>query len=567
MAVIEVVNLTYHYPASTGPALHNLSFQVGEGEMVAIIGGNNAGKSTLCYTLSGYAPHFFQGKLAGVVRVLGQETAVTPLPQLVTQIGLVFQNPAAQMSGARFSVAEEVAFGLENLGVPRADIGERVTQALALAGVANLAERPPLALSGGQQQRVALAAMLALQLPILVLDEPTAQLDPQGNTAVFTLLRRLSQQRTTLVMATHKLEWVAAVADRVLLLHDGELIANGSPHTILTRPDLPAFGLRPLRYTEAARLARKQGLWPADYPLPVTLETAVAGFAPQAPPKTHHSLPDIGSGFRSTATPQIQLKDIHFQYTAGVHALRGISLSIMAGEQVAIIGPNGSGKTTLVKHLNGLLRPTQGQVQIGDWLASQHTVAQLAHRIAYLFQNPGEQLCQRTVWAEVAFGPRHLNCPATEVTRRVTAALEAVALTAAAHTNPYDLNLSERRRVALAAVIAMETPIIVLDEPTLGQDAFFLERLASLLAEWRAARRTVLAISHDMEFVAEQFGRLVALHEGQIVADGPTWPLLADGAWEEETAVTLPQLLRLARRLGFVPDGPTAVEFLAAYCQ
>jgi energy-coupling factor transport system ATP-binding protein len=234
---------------------------------------------------------------------------------------------------------------------------------------------------------------------------------------------------------------------------------------------------------------------------------------------------------------------------------------------VAIVGPNGSGKTTLVKHLNGLLRPTQGQVRIGDWLASQHTVAQLARRVAYLFQNPDEQLRQRTVWAEVAFGPRQLSCPAAEVRRRVAAALEALGLAAEAQTNPYDLNLTERRRVALAAVLAMETPIIVLDEPTLGQDAFFLERLAALLAEWRAAGRTVLTISHDMEFVAEQFERLVALHDGQIVADGLTWRLLADGAWEGETAVALPQLLQLSRRLGFMADGPTAVEFLAAYCR
>lgn len=565
MAVIEAVNLTYRYPASDRPALRDLSFEVVAGELVAVIGANNAGKSTLCYALSGYAPHFFQGKLTGVVRVMGRETAVTPLPHLVTQIGLVFQNSAAQMSGARFTVAEEVAFGLENLGVPPEEIGERVAQALALAGIADLAERPPLALSGGQQQRVALAAMLAMKLPILALDEPTAQLDPPGSAAVFALLRRLSQQGTTLVVATHKLEWVAAYADRVLLLHDGALVAAGPPQTILTRPDLPALGLRPLRYTEVARLAGERGIWPADIPLPITLETAVAGLAPKTSPKSPPSLSPSSSSSRSSS--QIELEAIHFHYPDGLHALRGVSLSVAPGEQVAIVGPNGSGKTTLVKHLNGLLRPTQGRARIGDWTTSQHTVAQLARRVAYLFQNPDEQLCQRTVWAEVAFGPRHLGCPAAEVRRRADAALEALGLAAEAQTNPYDLNLTERRRVTLAAVMAMETPIIVLDEPTLGQDAFFLERLAALLAQWRAAGRTVLTISHDMEFVAEHFERLVALRDGQIVADGPTWRLLADGAWEEETAVALPQLLRLSRRLGFVADGPTAVEFLAAYCR
>lgn len=278
MAIIEVANLTYHYPASSPAALREVTFRIKPGELVAIVGANKAGKSTLCYALTGYIPHFFQGQMAGTVMVAGSETAVTPLAHLVTQVGLVFQNPATQMSGARFSVAEEVAFGLENLGTPPADIGPRVAEAMALAGISDLAERPPLALSGGQQQRVALATMLAMKLPMLVLDEPTAQLDPVGSTAVFALLQRLSRQGMTLLLATHKLEWAAAFADRVLLLHDGQLVAAGSPQAVLTRPDLAELGLRPLRYTEAARLAQAEGLWPSDLPLPVTLAAAAAGF-------------------------------------------------------------------------------------------------------------------------------------------------------------------------------------------------------------------------------------------------------------------------------------------------
>lgn len=278
MAVIEVANLTYHYPASSPAALREVTFRIKPGELVAIVGANKAGKSTLCYALTGYIPHFFQGQMAGTVKVGGLETAVTPLAHLVTKVGLVFQNPATQMSGARFTVAEEVAFGLENLGTPPADIGPRVAEAMALAGISDLAERSPLALSGGQQQRVALATMLAMKLPMLVLDEPTAQLDPVGSTAVFALLQRLSRQGMTLLLATHKLEWAAAFADRVLLLHDGQLVAAGSPQAVLTRPDLPDLGLRPLRYTEAARLAQAEGLWPSDLPLPVTLAAAAAGF-------------------------------------------------------------------------------------------------------------------------------------------------------------------------------------------------------------------------------------------------------------------------------------------------
>lgn len=260
---------------------------------------------------------------------------------------------------------------------------------------------------------------------------------------------------------------------------------------------------------------------------------------------------------------RIQLTDLHYHYPDGTAALRGVSLSIAPGEQVAIVGPNGSGKTTLAKHLNGLLRPTKGEVTIGDWPAGRYSVGQLARRVAYLFQNPDEQICQRSVWAEVAFGPRHLGCAAKEMTRRVENALAMVGLTAVAQTHPYDLNVTERRQVALAAVLAMETPVIVLDEPTLGQDAFFLARLKALLAQWRAAGRVVIAISHDIEFVAEHFTRLIVLQEGRILADGATWPLLTEMNRGGKTAVLPPQLLRLAQRLGITPSGPTAEAFIA----
>lgn len=590
MALIEVTGLTYTYPTGRQPALSDVSFAVEAGELVAILGANNAGKSTLCYALSGYVPHFFQGKMQGRVVVAGQETAVTPLPHLVSQIGLVFQNPANQMTGARFTVAEEVAFGLENLGVPPVEIGARVAEALALAGVADLAERAPLALSGGQQQRVALAAMLAMKLPILALDEPTSQLDPPGSTAVFTVLRHLSRQGTTLLLATHKLEWAATFADRVLLLHDGALVADGPPQAVLTHPDLTALGLRPLRYTEVARLAQTQQLWPVALPLPVTLETAVAGFKERELELEPEKVQPLNSSIRNpkpvsrypmmlsignaTRIPtyglpltntgfQIQIENLHYQYPNGVTALRDVSLEIAAGERVALIGHNGSGKTTLVKHLNGLLRPVAGRVLLGDWAAEQHTIAQLARRVAYLFQNPDEQLCQRTVWAEVAFGPRNFGCGAEEVKRRVTAALGSLGLTGQAQTNPYDLNLPERKRVALAAVAAMETPVVVLDEPTTGQDAAFAEQMAALLNDWTAAGKTVLAISHDMEFVADHFPRTVLLHEGRVVADGPTLEVL--NAPETTSIVQPPQLMRLARELDLVLGGGTAVDFLDAY--
>lgn len=268
---------------------------------------------------------------------------------------------------------------------------------------------------------------------------------------------------------------------------------------------------------------------------------------------------------------QIQIEGLHYHYAAqaggaaDVQALRGVDLTVNSGERVAIIGANGSGKTTLVKQLNGLLRPARGSVLVGDWDTGARTVAQLARRVAYLFQNPDEQLCQRTVWAEVAFGPRHLSFTRNDVQRLVREALVTVGLEPEAQVNPYDLNLSERRRVALAAVMAMDTPVIVLDEPTLGQDGFFVSRLAALLDTWQRAGKTVLAISHDMEFVADHFPRTIVMHEGKVAADGETLRVLTSAGGSGQPALQAPQLLRLARHLGLRPDGPTPADFLAAY--
>ncbi len=283
MAIVKLSEVNYRYPAhepTTAPyALTDLNLTIEEREFVAIIGANGAGKSTLCYTLAGFVPHFFKGELSGRVQVAGIETAQATLEACLTNVGLVFQNPFNQISGAKFTVYEEVAFGLENLGLARGEMKDRVDQALALTGVTDLAQRSPYALSGGQQQRVALASILAMQPKVLVLDEPTSQLDPIGTREVFQVIKTLSQQGVTIVMAEHKLEWIAEFADRVVALADGRILKQGSPREVLTAPELAEHGIHVTRYTSAARRALAQGLWPKERPLPITLTEAQAGFA------------------------------------------------------------------------------------------------------------------------------------------------------------------------------------------------------------------------------------------------------------------------------------------------
>jgi energy-coupling factor transporter ATP-binding protein EcfA2 len=281
MAIVNFKQVTYHYPLTDTPALSKVDLQVKEGEFLAIIGPNGAGKSTLCYTIAGFIPHFFKGELDGRVEVAGIETSSSNLSEWVLNVGLVFQNPFNQISGAKYTVYEEVAFGLENLGVPRAEMETRVDQALTLTGISDLADRSPYSLSGGQQQRVALTSILVMEPKVLVLDEPTSQMDPIGTREVFGVIRSLAERGMTVVMAEHKMEWVAQFADRVVALYEGKVLMNGKPRDVLTSARLVGRGFGISRYTSTAREAAKRGFWPKDLELPVTLDEAFQGFKNQ----------------------------------------------------------------------------------------------------------------------------------------------------------------------------------------------------------------------------------------------------------------------------------------------
>lgn len=278
MAIVNLQNVSYKYPLTDFLALQNIDLQVNEGEFVAIVGPNGAGKSTLCYTLAGFVPHFFKGEMTGVVEVAGVESHDSTLSEWVLNVGLAFQNPFNQISGAKYTVFEELAFGLENIGIPREEMKTRVEEAMALTGISELADRSPYSLSGGQQQRVALTSILVMQPKVLVLDEPTSQMDPIGTREVFGVIRTMAERGMTVILAEHKVEWIAQFADRVVALYAGRILLEGKPQDVLTSDSLTGKGFGISRYTSVAREAQKQGLWTRER-LPVTLNEAVAGFS------------------------------------------------------------------------------------------------------------------------------------------------------------------------------------------------------------------------------------------------------------------------------------------------
>lgn len=268
---IEVENFTYFYPGAKLPALQDLNLTIEEGEFCAVVGVNNAGKSTLCYALTGFIPHFFHGRKIGKVLINGHDTEKTSLSELVLQVGLVFQNPSNQISGAKLTVYEEIAFGLENLGLDRQEMARRTEWALRITHMEDLAHRSPYTLSGGEQQRLAIASMLAMEPGVLVLDEPTSQLDPLGSQGLFAVVRELNQRGVTVVMAEHKMERIAEFAHRIVVLKEGKVIADGRPREVFRHPHFVESGLNPSKYTIAARRLEELNRWtkPGDYPITI----------------------------------------------------------------------------------------------------------------------------------------------------------------------------------------------------------------------------------------------------------------------------------------------------------
>jgi energy-coupling factor transporter ATP-binding protein EcfA2 len=560
---IELTAATYRYAGASRAALSGVDLVARPGEVTGLAGANEAGKSTLCLVASGLAPVAIGGRLEGSARLDGTETRSLPPHELAQRCGIVFQDSATQLTGTVPTVYEEVAFGLRNLGLPVGEIAARTSAALAALGIDELAWRDPLRLSGGQAQLVAIATILALRPRHLVLDEPTSQLDPQGTRLVADALVDLARgSGGAMVLVEHKTDLLDRLAGDIALIDHGAIVRRAPARAVLRDPQLEAIGVAPPSAVRLARALQASGVAVADPILAALgLDERPAG-APAAPEPA--ALPEVIRR-AAVANAPIELGDVTFDYPGGVRALDGVSLRIEPGERVAIIGQNGSGKTTLARHLNGLLRPTRGVVRIADRDIRALHVAEIARLVGLAFQDPDRQIFAGGVRAEVEFGPRNLGLRGPDLAAVVRASLEAVGLAGESGTHPYDLGYSRRKLLSLASIIALRSPIVVLDEPTTGQDArgvAMIERLVDALA---AAGRTVIAITHDMRFAAEDFERVVVMRAGRVILDGPpadvfgapSWPALASTYLEAPLAATV------GARLG-LGSTPTAAALAAA---
>ncbi len=518
MALIEVKQLKYRYPHTEKLALDGIDFTVEKGEFIGIIGENKAGKSTLCQAFVGLVPSMFRGAYGGKLLIQEMEAGKTPVAQLCRHVGLVFQNPFNQLSGAKETVFEEVAFGLQNLGIPRGEIIKRVEENLARLDITEYRNRNPFDLSGGQTQRVAIASILAMEPQVIVLDEPTSQLDPQGSEEVFKVVEALKQTGITVLMVEHKMEKLAEYCDKILLMHEGKQIAYDTPERIFSREDLDTYGLKPPVYTQVAKclnVSKSQG---EKTVYPVTLYQTVE-LKEEFPKKLIGRIPSEQMGEKKQEE-LFEIQELEFGYTSQKLVIQNLSLKL-SKQPTAIIGQNGAGKTTLVKLLKGLLKPGSGRILLNGEDISDKTVAQLAGVVGYVFQNPDDQIFKTRVMDEVMVGPLNIGMSRERAMEMARWALDLVGMSHWEQENPYDLDLSERKMVAIASVIAMEPKVLILDEPTIAQDERGRKVLGSIIKKLSEDGVFVLAILHDMDFVAEYFERVIVMAHGKVISDGP----------------------------------------------
>ena len=583
--MIECRGVSFSYDGAA-PALDGVDLNIEDGEFFCILGGNGSGKSTFAKHLNALLQPD-----AGTVRINGMDASD---PELVYDIrstaGMVFQNPDDQLVATL--VEDDIAFGPENLGVPSAQIAQRVREALKGVGLVGFERHETHALSGGQKQRVALAGVLAMEPRVLILDEASSMLDPRGRKGLMKACRALHDRGMTIVMITHFME-EAAEADRVAVFRAGRVAMLGTPEEILTRADeLAQLNLDMPASCCLGRTLRAKGVSvcaqvrEADMVAEIAqayAERSGTDIAEQSSASDSHVL-DNGSPAADgigTSEPVIEISHLSHSYSLSARerrrwrkrsttadasskqalwgndpsspwALRDVSLTVRRGEFLGLAGHTGSGKSTLVQHLNGLIRPQEGSVcALGLDLSNKKHAAAVKAKVGVVFQYPERQLFAETVAQDVAFGPRNLGLPQDEVARRVASSLVRVGLDLAAigDKSPFELSGGQQRRVAFAGVLAMEPEVLVLDEPMAGLDPVARRDFLGLISRLHREGLTVVMVSHSMDDLANCCDRIVVMNEGAVFAEGTPVQVFAHANELKSIGLGVPAAQRMALAL------------------
>jgi energy-coupling factor transporter ATP-binding protein EcfA2 len=476
--VIRFADISYRYPDTEDRrVLEGINLSIHEGEYVLICGRSGSGKSTLAYLFNGLIPHFMGGELQGSVHVNGSDTREVSIADLLRKVGLVFQNPDAQLFNS--TVENEVAFGLESLGLKPREIEGQIHWVAETLGIADLLHRSPMSLSGGEKRIVAIASVLCLDPPLLLMDEPFAHLDWLAARRLRDSLRKLHRKGKTVVVIEQRVRTLIEDVSRCILVDRGKILFDGTAneaHSVLNSEHLLP------RYQQSNKTERPLG------------------------------------------QPILSVKNLTYEQE-GREILKGISFEVRKGESLAIVGRNGAGKTTLIKHLNGLRRPRGGSVKLMGRDVTKMGSAERAATVGICFQNPNDQFFKNRVREELLVGPMARGLGSRAAVDDISSLFELEDLL---ERSPYKLSEGQKKRVAFASIAAMRPEILVIDEPTVGQDGRFLETISRLVRSLQEQGQTMITVTHDLEFARATTERWIILHEGKVVGDGSPEKLCHD---------------------------------------
>jgi len=585
--IISLKDVTFSYKGSKRRALDGITLNVKQGECVAVLGPTGAGKSTLACVMNGTAPRFMDGSLAGDVAVDGMVPAKVGTAQMASRVGLVFGDPDTQLFG--MTVEEDVAFGPANLGLGYESIMERVGKSIGDMRLSGLERRAPHRLSGGQKQATAIAGVYAMLPRIMVLDEPTSMLDPEGKVRVFGIVRMLKEQLgVTVVLIEQEVDDILNLADRVFVMRSGKFVLSGTPREVFGRvEELRQAGVRVPQIVEFGTL-----IGAAETPF--TIEEAISAITPSSSeeaisavwpdsagvgevgaPPCDRTKPDLAAapevGRAAQADPVVQAVDVEFTYPGGARALDGVNLAVGRGDFVAIVGQNGAGKTTLTRHFNGLLRPSSGDIRVLGRSAQGVPTIELCRHVGYVFQNPDEQLFCTSVQEELKFGPTNIGADPHVTSQRVEEILGDIGLTKYREVWPKYLTKGERQRLALASVVAMDPDVLIVDEPTTGLDWVESLQILDYLERLRDERKkTIIIITHDMNIVSLYARRVVVMARGQVVGDGTPREIFSQPDLMDLACLRRPPIADLSQALWgevLLTPAEAAARLLAAKSQ
>ena len=562
---VRIENLTWTYEGAEKPSLNGINLTILPGEVVLIAGANGSGRTTLCRLLNGLIPHFFDGKMTGNVFVNGINTREATIGQLSQISGLVFDDPSSQLVSP--TVADEIAFGPENLGVPPDEIRKRIPESLEFVRLTGYEERAPYTLSGGEQQSLCIASIVAMRPQIYVLDEPTSNLDPIGTERVLRVVSRLAQQeKETLIIVSHDIEDLATLVSRIIVMNDGQIVFDEKPRSVLSNADFLLKARIPIpQVTELFERLSKFPKFKVDT-LPITLDEAYAKLKELGFENSNETAPIAKENeIERSDELLIEAEHVGFSYAQGqAKALDDVNLKVYRGDFLAIIGQNGSGKTTLVKNIVALLKPTEGVLRVAGLDVRNMKTWELADKVGIVFQNPDIQLFNESVVKEITYGPKSMNFTPERTSERVSYVAKRFGLTSLMNESPGEVDKGTRQKIAIASVVVLDPQTLIIDEPTTGQDPDSARQIMDIASQMNKEGRTIIMITHNMPLVAEYAKSTMVLSDGHVLFQGSVKNVYREAEMLKRASLKPPQIIQLALLLK-IPQTILSVDDMYAY--